>query len=306
MTPELQAFIDHFADEEELRSAIEGLLCKREECQGVRNLHGKDEVGKDLIFYAPAGLGRIELNACVVKLDKITGSASDSRSGARNVLIQCSQAIDTPVVNAQGQEEWVSRVYVMCPNELSPTAMQSVSGQFKGKPSQITFLCGQDFLKMFRQFWPDFIFFQPDLLSAHLESLGKELESDRNIDRLATVHGLSTLGRKNVYVEPSLSQSLGELSRGVALIDVSKLSEPVSLREVEQFGSAITRHEISLKIIDYLPVDYQNRCARAQEGLHAWPTASGIHGLTPIAVRPLRRIAKRNHPHERCQFLRRS
>jgi len=80
VTPELQSFIEYFADEEQLRSAIEGLLSKREECLGVRNLHGKDEQGKDLIFYAPAGLGRLRLNACVVKLGKITGSASDSTS----------------------------------------------------------------------------------------------------------------------------------------------------------------------------------------------------------------------------------
>jgi hypothetical protein len=46
VTPELQAFIDHFKNEAELRSAIEGLLSRRDECQGIRNLHGKDEHGK--------------------------------------------------------------------------------------------------------------------------------------------------------------------------------------------------------------------------------------------------------------------
>ena len=80
VTPELQSFIYHFKNEEQLRSAIEGLLSKCEECQGVRNLHGKDENGKDLIFQAPAGLGRLKLNACVVKLVKVSGSASDPKS----------------------------------------------------------------------------------------------------------------------------------------------------------------------------------------------------------------------------------
>src|SRR4051812_11260534 len=113
MTAELQAFINHFKDEAALRSTIEGLLSKQEGCQGVRNLHGANEKGKDLIFYAPAGLRRLKLNACVVKLDKITGSASEASSGARNVLIQCDQALDTPITNTQGQEEWVTYVYVM-------------------------------------------------------------------------------------------------------------------------------------------------------------------------------------------------
>jgi hypothetical protein len=130
MTSELQAFVDHFENEDKLRSAIEGLLSRREECSCVRNLHGKDEQGKDLVFHARAGLGKLKLNACVVKLEKITGSASDPKSGARNVLIQCNQALDTPIVNTAGYEEWVSHVYVMCPNELTQTALQSVAGEF--------------------------------------------------------------------------------------------------------------------------------------------------------------------------------
>jgi hypothetical protein len=272
VTSELQAFINHFADEEELRSAIEGLLCKREECSGVRNLHGKDECGKDLIFHAPTGLGRLSLNACVVKLDKITGSASDAKSGARNVLIQCNQALDTPVLNTQGHEEWVSQVYVMCPNELSATAMQSVSGQFRGKPSQIEFICGQDFFQMFKDFWPGFIFFQPDLLSAHLDNLGKELESDENIQRLAIVHGLSTLAhKKNIYVEPLLSQTRGRLSRGLALIEYSDFPPAVSTGEIEHLQLAIDQLGVSLQIVEYLPASYQAKRDHAQKELRAWP-----------------------------------
>jgi hypothetical protein len=272
VTPELQAFIDHFKDEAELRSTIEGLLSRREECKGVRNLHGKDEHGKDLIFYAPAGLGRPKLNACVVKLDKVTGSASDPQSGARNVLIQCDQALDTPIVNAQGQEEWVSHVYVMCPNELSPTAMESVAGAFKGKPSQIEFVCGHDFHQMFKRHWPDFIFFQPDLLSAHLEALAKELESDVNIQRLATAHGLSTLTQnKNIYVEPSLSQARARVSRGAFLPERSIISKISSPRDIDDFRSTLDAVAHSLQVVDYLSTTYQNRLEKAQRDLLAWP-----------------------------------
>ena len=81
---------------------------------------GTNEKGKDLIFYAPAGLRRLKLNACVVKLGKITGSASDASSGARNVLIQCDQALDTPVINTQGQEVWVTYVYGDAPERIVP------------------------------------------------------------------------------------------------------------------------------------------------------------------------------------------
>jgi len=199
----------------------------------VRNLHGKDEHGKDLVFYAPVGLDRLRLNACVVKLGKITGSASDPSSGARNVLIQCNQALDTPVLNTQGHEEWVSQVYVMCPNELSPTAMESVSGEFRGRPRQVEFICGHEFLQMFRQCWPGFIFFHPDLLSAHLEALCKELESDTNIHRLATAHGLSALTQSKLgmrtwileLVQPYVtSHTLSDSEKRAGYL-IAKLSE---------------------------------------------------------------------------------
>jgi hypothetical protein len=254
-----------------MRSAIEGLLSRREECSGIRNLHGKDEVGKDLIFYAPMGLGCLGLNACVVKLDKISGSASDPKSGARNVLIQCDQALDTPVVNAQAKDEWVNQVLVMSPNELTATAMQSISGRFKGKPSQIRFICGHDLLQLFKECWPDFIFFEPDLLSAHLDSLGKELESDQNIQRLGIVHGLSTECRtRNVYVEPLLYQARGRLSRGVRILDSAFFSRMNQIGEIGQIRAAIDSVVASLRVLDYLPESYRSQSEGVAKNLYEW------------------------------------
>ena len=272
MTPELQAFIDFFNTEDQLRSAIEALLARREECSGVRQLHGKDEAGKDIVFYAPIGLGRLALNACVIKLGKITGSASDPRTGARNVLIQCDQALDTPIVSAQGKEEWVNQVLVMSPDELSATAMQSISGKFKGKPSQIEFICGQDLLQLFKRCWPDFIFFEPDLLSAHLESLGRELESDQNIHRLGIAHGLSTGKQlRSVYVEPLLFQVLGPLSRGIGLPDADFFSKMDQIGEVGRIRTAIDKVIESLRVADYLPEEHRMGRDRVTKALDAWP-----------------------------------
>jgi hypothetical protein len=270
MTSELQAFIDFFQDEHQLRAAIEALLSRREECTGVRQLHGRDEAGKDIIFYSPMALGRLGLNACVVKLGKITGSASDPKSGARNVLIQCEQALDTPITNTQGKEEWVGNALVMCPNELSATAMHSISGQFKGKPSQIEFICGHDFLRLFKTCWPDFIFFEPDLLSAHLENLGKELESDHNIQRLGIAHGLGTgQDSRNIYVEPTLAQVRGKLSRGVELPNQAALLRlPIS--EMDRVEGIIEGLIASLRVANILPSLYQSRREGISRDLRSW------------------------------------
>ena len=172
--------------------------------------------------------------------------------------------------------------------------MQSISGQFKGKPSQMEFVCGHDFFQMFRQLWPDFIVFQPDLLSAHLENLGRELESDPNISRLATAHGLNTLAqRKNIYVEPSLFQVRGRLSRGATLFETSHLSQTFSGRELEEFSKAFRVLEDSLRVVDYLPPGFQKGRDRVQRGLRAWPARlkkdwSDAYSKTAIEARARR------------------
>jgi hypothetical protein len=142
----------------------------------------------------------------------------------------------------------------------------------RGRPSQIEFICGHELLQMFKQYWSDYIFFQPDLLSAHLETLSKELESGTNIQKLATAHGLSTLTqKKNIYVEPTLSQARGELSLEVALPKSSHLSQITSLREIEDFRTVIDVIVTSLQTVDYLPPEYQKRRGRAEAALRAWP-----------------------------------
>lgn len=115
MTTELQAFIDFFATEEQLRNAIEGLLTRTPGVSGVTNRHSSGEIGKDIVFYSRGALGDRVLHACVIKNGKISGSASSISSGARNVLIQAEQSLDTPIRNANGETESINHVYVMSP-----------------------------------------------------------------------------------------------------------------------------------------------------------------------------------------------
>jgi hypothetical protein len=110
------------------------------------------------------------------------------------------------------------------------------------------------------------------LLSAHLETLAKELESDVNIQRLATAHGLSALTqKKNIYVEPSLSQTRAKLSRGAALLEPPLLSKITSPREIQELKNNIDTIGTSLQIVDYLPPSYQRKRDRARDDLDEWP-----------------------------------
>lgn len=271
MTSELQAFIDHFRNEEELRSAIEGLLSKREEFVGVRNLHGKDEYGKDLLCAGGIGPTEAERMRGEARENHRLGFRPQQRRTERADSVQSGPRHCGSEHARPGRVGQPSLCYVP-PNELSATAMQSVSGQFKGKASQIEFICGHDFLQLFKDYWSDFIFFQPDLLSAHLETLGKELESDANIHRLATAHGLNaTAQKKNIYVEPALSQLQGKLSRGTTLPDPSYLYDISSLTELEKFRRIIESLITSLQVVDYLSPEFQKKRTRSEQQLQAWP-----------------------------------
>jgi hypothetical protein len=127
-------------------------------------------------------------------------------------------------------------------------------------------------LRLFRNYWPDFIFFQPDLLSAHLDQLRQELAFDTNIQKLASVHGLSTAAQKTyIYIQPTLSQRKGTLARGSHLIGRSELAniEPSGAnQELLTMFEDLTR---SLQVIDYLPPLYQRRRDRISKKLSEWP-----------------------------------
>ena len=114
MTDDLKRFIEGFENEDALRRAIEALLMKMPGCTNVRATHGSLEQGKDIIFRFDGPMGEVLLNACVIKNEKISGSA-ESASGARTVFHQVEQSLDTPILNEQGQSEAVARAYVITP-----------------------------------------------------------------------------------------------------------------------------------------------------------------------------------------------
>lgn len=130
MTDDLKRFIEGFENEDALRRAVEALLMRMPDCTSVRATHGAGELGKDIVFYSQGAMGETLLNTCVIKNDKISGSA-DSGSGARTVFHQVEQSLDTPLVNNQGQNEIVARAFVIPPQECSPQAMESIKGKLQ-------------------------------------------------------------------------------------------------------------------------------------------------------------------------------
>ena len=209
---------------------------------GVQRTHGTQEYGKDIIFYGPGALTETRLHACVVKNTPITGTV-ESKSGARTVLFQAQQALDTPFVNSKGDNERVQLVYVMCPHELSQTTLNSIAGKLKG--GQVEFCCGRMLLKLFEDHWPDFLIFDSNLLPAYLNSLQAVLEKNTDLKNIVLQHNiLADLSKKlsDVYVKPRFRQELQQFTLTEAETPIPNISEaeaPIKVQRVKELAEGL-------------------------------------------------------------------
>ena len=239
MTDDLKRFIEGFDNEDALRRAVEALLIRMPGCTGVRATHGSLEQGKDIIFCSDGAMGETLLNACVIKNEKISGSA-ESSSGARTVFHQVEQSLDTPILNEQGQPQSVSRAYVITPHECSPQAMESIRGLLTRRSGQVVFICGNDLLLKFKKHWPEFLLANVKFLGAHVKSLRDELDGDPSVARLLFKEGFSTASGKSLgalFVQPRLAFVLRSHDLRVNLPEPKDFERPMREQEAGRLGN---------------------------------------------------------------------
>jgi len=225
MTSELQRFSASFKSEDELHKHVATLLGKMGRNQGVEITHGTQEYGKDIVFYACDGIGDWVLNACVVKNDKITGSAEDNK-GARNVFIQVEQALDTAFITNTGENERVARVYVISPYDCPQTTMRSIQGKLEKRSGQVSFLCGGRLLEKFAEFWPEFLIFESSLLGSYVAALQKAFEQNDPLTFLISQHQIFSISRKTfskVYVRQGFCKTLQKVHLAEGLPNMADL-----------------------------------------------------------------------------------
>lgn len=255
VTDDLKRFIEGFENEDALRRAIEALLMKMPGCANVRATHGSLEQGKDITFCSEGPMGEVLLNACVIKNEKISGSA-ESGSGARTVFHQVEQSLDTPILNEQGQAQAVSRAYVITPHECSPQAMESIRGRLERRSGQVVFICGNDLLTKFKKYWPDFLLANVKFLGAHVKSLRDELDGDPSVARLLFKEGFSTgSGRslRALFVQPRLAFILRSHHLRISLPEPKDFERPMREQEAGRLGNvfrSLGNLVVSLKAAD--------------------------------------------------------
>ena len=169
----MSADLFSFKSEEQLRQAIAKLLVRIPGIHGVQITHGSQEYGKDIIFWSSGPLGENVLCACVIKNSRIGGSV-DRSADARVVCIQAQQALDTAFIDSKGSEQFVRRAYVISPEPISQSAMNSIKGLLRERAGAIEFIPGERLFELVRTYWPDFLVEEFAALDHHLQQLAEQ------------------------------------------------------------------------------------------------------------------------------------
>lgn len=201
--PTVEEFAGKFPNELVLQQALAKLLSKIQGHSGVQILQGGREIGKDIIFYTPAPFGERDLNACVVKNTKITGSAG-STTGARTVFNQAQQALDTPNVDENGKEQKVKRVFIVTPYPIPPETVDSIRGALRAGDERVQFVSGTSLLELFKTHWPEYLAEEFNLIQTYAEALTETTAAAKELNGLSFQYQLGAVETsiKRVYVQP--------------------------------------------------------------------------------------------------------
>lgn len=207
---ELERFSASFVDEAALRRSVIILLERMPGVRGVRDNHGRGEVGKDIIFETEGPFGQTVAHACVLKNHLITGSVDDDE-GARTVCLQAEQALDTTVPRAvDGIPQQIADTWIISPYECTPDAITSIAGKLSANKGRLHFLCGRDLLRQFAQHYSEYLVFDAGYLARIAANFISQLESEDAVQEALRTSGITTLPRtlRATYVPPQLAKYL--------------------------------------------------------------------------------------------------
>lgn len=209
MTKEKNSPFRHFENEILLQQAIASLLTHISGVTEVQILQGAQEFGKDIVFRSQGPLDEIVYCACVVKNTRLTGKVGTTGS-VRAVYDQIEQALDTPFVDGSGESQRVHRVYVMSPEEIGASALNSIVGKLAARSGQVVFKCGLALFEMFLRHWPDYVADEGPLLATYAARLEEAGRSAKALNVLALEHSLGSVpdAGRQIYVEPSFQREL--------------------------------------------------------------------------------------------------
>lgn len=198
-----------FQNEALLQQAVASLLARIPGITDVQILQGTQEYGKDVVFRTSGPLGEVLHCACVVKNNRLTGKVG-TRGSLRAVFDQIEQALDTPFIDAYGEDRRVHHVYVISPEDITQNALASVQAKLGLRSGQVIFKCGASLFEMFKRFWPEFLAEESAVLAAYASRLEEAGRSATALSLLAVEYALGPVPEvtRQIYVEPSFKREV--------------------------------------------------------------------------------------------------
>ncbi len=138
-------------------------LLKKMGFEKVKETHGVNELGKDIVFYEPAKLGGFH-SAVVAKAGNISGSASGEKN-LQIVLNQINMAFKNPFFNVEDKQNYlVSKVIVWTSGSISGNAEKQIQNQLS-EFRNVVFFDGQKTVELLEEFYPAYFTFGDPTIS---------------------------------------------------------------------------------------------------------------------------------------------
>lgn len=138
-------------------------LLKKMGYEKVRETHGPDELGKDIVFYEPSKLGGFH-SAVVVKVGNISGAASGEKNLA-TVLTQIDMAFENPFFDYEDKQNYqINKVIVWTSGNISSSAQKQIQNQ-TAKLRNVTFFDGTKTIDLLEEHYPAYFTFGDPVVS---------------------------------------------------------------------------------------------------------------------------------------------
>ena len=232
-----------FENELLLQQAISGLLSRMPDVANVRILQGSTEFGKDIVFDHRGPFGERIPCACVVKNEPITGNVS-SNKGARTVLMQAQQCMDTGYTDANGDNIRVQRVFVMSSHPINETARQSIAGALREAHGTISFYGVEKLFELFKTHWPDFLADEANAIAVAVVELQKAIALDEALESIGRAYRLPNAVRSSskMYVRQTFSRRVTVCNHAGSL-EWALTNLGVATAEKDGVGNLLLRRE---------------------------------------------------------------
>lgn len=195
----------------------------------IRNTHGPQEYGKDLVFADQKPLEGEIYYAGVVKQRKLKGAVSDSLS-IREVVYQAKQAISEPFIHpSDGRPVRIERAFFFTSFPISQTTIRSISGELQLISSSIVFVDGPRLLDLIRLHCPVLLRRLSDRRSLYAQVLLRRFLEASPFGRLGVSRPLTFL---DLYTGGELTPTTVEEARYISFAAPQQSTGNISLLEV--------------------------------------------------------------------------